>query len=257
MEEMVRLQKVIAERGLCSRRKAEQLIVDGKVKVNGEVTTTLGTKIPANAKIEIEGIDEKEVKEKKKTFVLNKPLGVVSSAHDDRNRPIVTDYFTNEGIRVYPVGRLDINTAGCLLVTNDGELAQLVTHPSSHMNKSYIVTVKGYIPDEALKKLHDGVELQDGMTAPAKILIGKRNKEVSIFKIIIHEGRNRQVRRMCEAVGYKVKSLYRESVGPITCIGLSRGEYRQLSQEEVDEIKSICKENKKKNVIPNYKNKSA
>lgn len=255
MEELVRLQKVIAERGFCSRRKAEELILENKVKVNGQIISTLGIKVPVDAEIEIEGYDLHEIKESKKTFVFNKPLGVVSTSHDDRNRPTVVDFFEKEGLRLYSVGRLDFNTSGCLLVTNDGELSQLVTHPSSHMNKTYIVTVKGCITDEALRTLHNGVLLEDGMTEKAKVLLGKRNKEVSIFKIIIHEGRNRQVRRMCEAVGYEVKSLYRESVGSITCVGLARGQYRQLSQEEVDELKSICKENQKVNIIPEHKKK--
>lgn len=255
MEELVRLQKVIAERGFCSRRKAEELILDGKVKVNGEIVNVLGTKVPVNVEIEIEGYNLKEIKENKKTFVFNKPLGVVSTSHDDRNRPTIVDFFEKEGLRLYSVGRLDFNTSGCLLVTNDGELSQLVTHPSSHMNKTYIVTVNGFITDDALRQLHNGVMLEDGMTEKAKIFLGKRNKEVSIFKIIIHEGRNRQVRRMCQAVGYEVKSLYRESVGLITCYGLARGQYRELSQEEVDEIKSICKENQKLNIIPEYKKK--
>ena len=255
MEELVRLQKVIAERGFCSRRKAEELILEGKVRVNGEVVNALGTKVSTEAEIEIEGYDIKEILESKKTFVFNKPLGVVSTSHDDRNRPTVVDFFEKEGLRVYSVGRLDFNTSGCLLVTNDGELSQLVTHPSSHMEKTYIVTVKGYITDEALLSLKRGVMLEDGMTEKAKVLLGKRNKEVSIFKLIIHEGRNRQVRRMCYAIGYKVKSLYREAVGPVTCYGLARGQYRQLSQEEVDEIKDICKANQKINIIPSYKNK--
>lgn len=257
MEELIRLQKVIAERGFCSRRKAESLILENKVKVDGQIVNTLGIKISPNALIEIEGFDAKKIKESKKTYVFNKPLGVVSTSHDDRNRPTVVEYFSKEGVRVYSVGRLDVNTAGCILVTNDGELSQLVTHPSSHLNKTYVVTVFGYIEDEDLIKLQRGVMLSDGMTQKAKVLVGKRTKEISIFKLIIHEGRNRQVRRMCEAVGHKVKNLYRESVGPITCIGLNRGEYRLLSNEEVEEIKSMCRENQKNNVIPSYKKNKA
>lgn len=256
MDELVRLQKVIAERGYCSRRKAESLITEGLVKVNGEVVSTLGVKVSPDAYIEIEGMDIDEIRESKKTYVFNKPLGVITTSHDDRGRTTVVDYFTNEKIRLYPVGRLDINTSGCLLVTNDGELAQLVTHPSSHLNKSYIVTVKGFITDEELKALHEGVMLEDGLTAPARVLIGQRNKDFSIFKIIIHEGRNRQVRRMCEAINHKVIKLSRESVGPITCIGIKKGEYRKLSEEEVQEIKTLCHEAQRKNIIPSYKKKN-
>lgn len=251
--ELIRLQKVIAERGICSRRKAEKLIAEGKVKVNGEVITVLGTKVDPDAQIEVEGFVGSSQREERVTYVFNKPLGVVTTVQDDRGRTTVMDYFQNESLRLYPVGRLDYNTAGCLLVSNDGELSQLVTHPSSHMEKTYIVTVAGCISNESLAKLHYGVELQDGMTAPAKVLIGKRNEEVSIMKITIHEGRNRQIRRMCEAVGHRVKTLYRESVGPINCTGLQRGEYRRLSDEEVAEIKKICRENQQKNRIPDYK----
>ena len=252
MEE-IRLQKVIAERGYCSRRKAEEYILEGKVKVNGKIINTLGVKVNPNSLIEINDKNISDIKEEKKTFVFNKPLGVVSSSSDDRGRKTVVDFFKNEGLRLYPVGRLDYNTSGCLLVSNDGELSSLVIHPSSNMEKTYIVTVEGKITNEALRTLHDGVLLEDGMTAPARVLLGKRDDEVSIFKIVIHEGRNRQVRRMCEAVGFKVKSLYRESVGFITCGSLKRGEYRLLTQEEVEKLKEICLENRKNNIIPEYK----
>lgn len=255
MEELVRLQKVVADRGFCSRRKAEEYILEGKVKVNGEVVTALGCKVDPNAKIEVIGIDVNEVKNNKRTYVFNKPLGVVTTTKDDRGRPTIIDYFKGVEDRLYPCGRLDVNTAGCLLVTNDGELAQLVTHPSSHLDKCYIVTVNGFVTNEELKRLHDGVYLEDGLTAPAKIMLGKRNQDITIFKIIIHEGRKRQVRRMCEEIGHRVKSLYRESVGPITCVGVQRGEYRLLSDEEVNEIKTLCLEAKKKNIIPEYKKK--
>ena len=255
MEDLVRLQKVMAERGICSRRKAEEYILAGKVKVNGVIVKELGIKVSPLVKIELEGNQVNQVDEEKVTFVFNKPLGVVSSASDDRGRPTVIDFFKKEKFRLYPVGRLDFNTSGCLLITNDGELSNLVTHPSSHLEKVYIVTVFGNITDEALKKLRDGVLLEDGLTQKAKIAIGKRNDEVSIFKIAIHEGRNRQVRRMCEAVGYRVKSLHRESVGGITLGDLKRGEYRVLSKEEIEKIKKICLENKKNNVIPDYKQK--
>ena len=247
MEELVRLQKVVAERGFCSRRKAEEYILEGKVKVNGEIITALGCKIDPNSKIEVIGIDINEVKNNKKTYVFNKPLGVVTTTKDDRGRPTIIDYFKGVEDRLYPCGRL--------LVTNDGELAQLVTHPSSHLDKCYIVTVNGFVTNEELKRLHDGVYLEDGLTAPAKILLGKRNQDITIFKIIIHEGRKRQVRRMCEEVGHRVKSLYRESVGPITCVGVQRGEYRLLSDEEVNKIKTLCLEAKKKNIILEYKKK--
>ena len=251
MEE-IRLQKIIAERGICSRRKAEELIVNGKVKVNGKIVKELGMKFAPDVKIEVEG-SNMNLSQEKVTFVFNKPLGVVSTVSDDRDRKTVIDFFKGEPYRLFPVGRLDYNTAGCLLISNDGELSNLITHPSSHLEKTYIVTVEGYITDETLRTLHDGVLLEDGMTQKARIALGKRNDEISIFKISIHEGRNRQVRRMCEAVGFKVKSLFRESVGIINVNDIKRGEYRRLTAEEIDTLKKICLENKKKNVIPEYK----
>ena len=253
MEEL-RLQKLISQKGICSRRKAEELILLGKVKVDGKIVKELGIKVSPLAKIEVEGYNVTN-NDKKVTFVFNKPLGVVSSASDDRGRPTVVDFFKKEELRLYPVGRLDFNTSGCLLITNDGELAQLVTHPSSRLEKTYIVTCEGFITDDVLRKLRDGVMLEDGMTQNARLAIGKRNEEVTIFKLTIHEGRNRQVRRMCEAVGYKVKSLHRESVGGIVLKTLKRGEYRLLTDEEVNSLKTICLNNKKTNVIPEYKQK--
>lgn len=254
MEE--RLQKIMANRGICSRRKAEELIKSGKVKVNGVTITELGFKCTIDANIIVEGYTNKSVKEEKVTFVFNKPLGVVSSSSDDRGRKTVIDFFKEEPYRLFPVGRLDYNTAGCILISNDGELTNLICHPSSHLVKTYIVTVEGFITDSALRELHDGVLLEDGLTQKAEIALGKRNDEVSIFKISIHEGRNRQVRRMCEAVGYKVKSLFRESVGMINVADVKRGEYRRLSDGEINMLKKICLANKKNNIIPDYKKKS-
>ena len=236
MEELVRLQKVVADRGFCSRRKAEEYILEGKVKVNGEVVTALGCKVDPNAKIEVIGIDVNEVKNNKRTYVFNKPLGVVTTTKDDRGRPTIIDYFKGVEDRLYPCGRLDVNTAGCLLVTNDGDLAQLVTHPSSHLDKCYIVTVKGFVTNEELKRLHYGVYLEDGLTAPAKIMLGKRNQDITIFKIIIHEGRKRQVRRMCEAIGKKVLALHRSKIGDIGVKDLKLGEFRYLTNKEVKQI---------------------
>ena len=251
--ELERLQKIISSRGYCSRRKAEELILAGKVFVEGTKIDFLGAKFLPNVKIEICGQEIKDTEEKV-AFAFNKPLGVVSTANDDQGRRTVVDFFKNLPYRLYPAGRLDYNTAGCLIVTNDGELAALITHPSSHLEKAYIATVEGYITDEELRTLHDGVMLEDGMTLPCKVLLGKRNQEVSIIKLIIHEGRNRQVRRMCEAVGHNVKSLYRESVGIINCNDIARGHYRQLTSQEITRIKELCRDNKANNVIPDIRN---
>lgn len=253
--ENIRLQKIIASRGYCSRRKAEELILQGKVRVDGEVVTELGRKFDEDVSIEIDGFEALNQDNEKVAFVFNKPLGVLSTCSDDRGRRTIIDFFKYEHYRLFSIGRLDYNTAGCILVSNDGELSNLVSHPSSHLEKTYIVTVKGFISDESLRKLHDGVLLDDGMTQPAKIAIGKRNEDISIFKITIHEGRNRQVRRMCQAVGHDVLHLFRESVGSINVKNIERGKYRRLSAEEVENIKNICKKNKKENVIPFYKKK--
>ena len=251
----MRLQKAMSQLGLCSRRQAEELIDQGKVKVNGVIVQEKGVQVTLKDKIEIVGQTISQVNRKTVTFIFNKPLGVVSSVKDDRGRKVVTDFFKNENYRLYPVGRLDFNTSGALLISNDGELTNLVTHPSTHLNKTYIVTIDSEVKDEHLKQLEKGVKLEDGMTQPSIIRIIRRSTGYSLISITIHEGRNRQVRRMFEHFSYHVKNLHRESIGFLNLDGLERGKYRKLSEEEVNKIKKICKENKKKNIIPEYKRK--
>ena len=251
----MRLQKAMSQLGLCSRRQAEELIDQGKVKVNGVIVQEKGVQVTLKDKIEIVGQTISQVNRKTVTFIFNKPLGVVSSVKDDRGRKVVTDFFKNENYRLYPVGRLDFNTSGALLISNDGELTNLVTHPSTHLNKTYIVTIDSEVKDEHLKQLEKGVKLEDGMTQPSIIKIIRRSTGYSLISITIHEGRNRQVRRMFEHFSYHVKNLHRESIGFLNLDGLERGKYRKLSEEEVNKIKKICKENKKKNIIPEYKRK--
>ena len=203
----MRLQKAMSQLGLCSRRQAEELINQGKVKVNGVLVQEMGVQVSLKDKIEIIGQSNKNVNTNTVTFLFNKPLGVVSSVKDDRGRKVVTDFFKNENYRLYPVGRLDYNTSGALLISNDGELTNLVTHPSTHLNKTYIVTIDSEVKDEHLKLLEKGVLLEDGLTQPSIIKIIKRTSMYSLISITIHEGRNRQVRRMFEHFSYHVKNL--------------------------------------------------
>ncbi|EHL73915.1 pseudouridine synthase [Bacillus smithii] len=237
---MERLQKVIAQAGIASRRKAEQLIVEGKVKVNGEVVTELGTKVSNSDKIEVEGIPVE--REEKVYFLLYKPRGVISSVRDDKGRKTVIDFFPHVDKRIYPIGRLDYDTSGLLLLTNDGEFANLLMHPRYKIEKTYIAKLKGIPPRPALKQLEKGVELEDGMTAPAKVkfLSGDRKKNTAIVEITIHEGRNRQVRRMFEKIGYPVLKLRRERFAFLTLQGLNAGEFRELSPHEVKQLRELA-----------------
>ena len=250
----MRLQKAMSQLGLCSRRQGEELIAQGKVKVNGVVVTEMGLQVTLKDKIEIVG-QVNNVKLDTITFLFNKPLGVVSSVKDDRGRKVVVDFFKNENYRLYPVGRLDYNTSGALLISNDGELTNLVTHPSTHLSKTYIATIDSEVKDEHIKLLEKGIKLEDGMTQPAIVKVLKRTFSYTMVSITIHEGRNRQVRRMFEHFQYHVKNLHRESIGFLNLNGIERGKYRKLSMEEVNKIKQICKENKSKNIIPDYKRK--
>ena len=254
MEEKMRLQKAMAQKGICSRRKAEELISQGKVKVNGVLIKEQGVQVSLLDNIEVVGIEVSPQENNEfVTFLLNKPNGVISSAKDDRGRTTVCDLLKKENKRLYPVGRLDYNTSGALLMTNDGELSNLVTHPSSHLDKTYIATFPFKIDESLLVLFTKGILLEDGMTEPAEYKVILNTNIKSIVKVTIHEGRNRQVRRMFLALGYKVKALHRESIGFLNVKNIERGTYIKLSDEEVERIKNICKANKAKNVIPSYK----
>lgn len=237
---MERLQKVIAQAGVTSRRKAEQLIVEGKVKVNGKVVQQLGVKVnPAKDKIEVEGIPID--REEPVYFLLYKPQGVISSVSDDRGRKVVTD-FVETHHRVFPVGRLDYDTSGIILLTNDGEFANLLTHPKHEIEKVYVAKVQGIPTIDKIKKLREGVMLEDGKTAPAKvkILSANRKKDVSIIQLTIHEGRNRQVRRMFEAIGHRVLKLKRERFAFLDLKGMNPGEIRPLKPIEVRHLRELA-----------------
>jgi 23S rRNA pseudouridine2605 synthase len=222
-----RLQKVLAQAGLGSRRACEDLIAAGRVTVNGEVAT-LGTRAdPEVDAIEVDGA-RIGVREGLVHYLLNKPAGVVTTASDPQGRPTVVGLVPAEP-RVYPVGRLDADTEGLLVLTNDGELAHRLTHPSFGVDKEYLADVTGTPSRGALRRLRDGVELEDGPTAPARVsLVGDHT-----LRITIHEGRNRQVRRMCEAVGHPVRRLVRVRIGPLADRRLPPGEWRPLTQAEV------------------------
>lgn len=235
---MERLQKVLAQAGVASRRRCEELIVQGSVEVNGKPVRELGTKVdPERDRIVVNG---KPVKLERHVYlILNKPTGVITSLSDPQGRRVVTDLLKGIKERVYPVGRLDYDTSGLLLLTNDGELANRLAHPSYEIDKVYRAWVKGVPSPDKVKRLATGVRLEDGMTSPgqARLLKASPDKQKAWIELTIHEGRNRQVRRMCEAIGHPVLTLERVRLGFLTLEGLSPGEYRPLTSEEVEKLK--------------------
>lgn len=236
MEE-IRLQKYLAECGIASRRKCEEYIEQGKVQVNGKVVTELGTKInPKKDKIKFEN---KEIKKEEKLvyILLNKPIGYVTTVDDQFNRDTVLDLVKVKE-RIVPVGRLDMYTSGALILSNDGDFVYKVTHPKHEVEKTYTVTLKGIIQENEVKQLRNGVEIEDYITKPAKVKILKTDteKDISRLEITIHEGKNRQVRKMCEAIGRKVFALHRSKIGPIGVKDLKIGNWRYLTENEVKKI---------------------
>jgi len=228
-----RLQKILSAAGICSRREAETLILEGKVAVNGKVASELGVKAdPDKDVIKVEG-HRVDTGGHKLYLMLNKPRGYISSTKDPEGRKTVTELMGKGFQRVYPVGRLDYDSEGLLLLTNDGDFANLVTHPSREVSKTYRVKVRGVMTDEELKKLASGVMLEDGMTAPARVKKEKLSETNSWIDITIHEGRNRQVRRMCDALGHPVLKLKRTKVGPLEIGQLEPGEFRELTKSEI------------------------
>lgn len=237
---MERLQKVIAHAGVTSRRKAEEWIKEGRVKVNGKVVTELGIKVSSNDRVEVNEIPIQ--REEPIYFLFYKPRGVISSVKDEKGRKVVTDFFPNLEQRIYPVGRLDYDTSGLLLLTNDGEFANLIIHPRHAIDKTYVAKIKGIPTREQLRKLEKGIELEDGLTAPAKtkLLSADKKKQTSIVEITIHEGRNRQVRRMFAAIGHEVIKLKREKFAFLTLQGLSTGDIRELTPHEVKQLRTLA-----------------
>ena len=239
MAEM-RLQKYIANSGYCSRRKAEELIEEGKVSVNGSIITELGTKVNSD-KDEIV-VDGKKLKliEGYSYILLNKPVGFVTTAKDQFDRPTVLDLVKGAGEALLPVGRLDMYTSGALILTNDGNFIYQVTHPKHEIEKTYNATVKGIITEEEEQKLRDGVQIEDYVSGKAKVRILKidNGKNISRVEITIHEGKNREVRKMCEAVGKKVIALHRAKIGNIDVKSLKIGEWRELTDSEIGALKN-------------------
>ncbi len=236
-KDTIRLQKYLADCGIASRRKCEEYILNKKVKVNGQITRKLGTKI--NPKVDKIEFDGKEVKsQNEKIYILlNKPIGYVTTAKDQFNRNTVLDLVKTDK-RLVPVGRLDMYTSGALILTNDGEFVYKVTHPKNEVEKTYNVTVKGIVKNEEIEKLRHGIKIENYITKEAKVKILKIDEEKNItrIQITIHEGKNRQVRKMCEAIGKKVLALHRSKIGEITVNDLKIGEYRPLSQKEIKSL---------------------
>jgi len=231
-----RLQKVLARVGIGSRRVCEDLIGEGRVRVDGEMAV-LGRRVdPETALIEVDGAPV-GVRPDLVHYVLNKPAGVVTTADDPQGRPTVVGLVPDEP-RVFPVGRLDVDTEGLLLLTNDGELAHRLTHPSYGVEKEYVAEVEGLPTRAVLRRLREGVELDDGPTAPARATL----VDPSVVRLTIHEGRNRQVRRMCEAVGHSVVRLVRTRIGPLADRSLAPGAWRELTGDEVRSLQRAVAE---------------
>lgn len=238
---MERLQKVLAQAGIASRRKCEEIILAGRVQVNDQTVTTLGVKVDPEA--DYIKVDGRPIRAEKKVYLLfNKPKGVITSASDPEGRKIVTDFLKGIRERVVPVGRLDYDTEGLLLLSNDGEFVNLLTHPKHHVSKTYHATVKGTPHGDVLEKLKKGVMLEDGITAPAEVEYFDIDpeKKTSVISITIYEGRNRQVRRMFEAVSFPLQKLKRVQFGDLTLHGVPRGKFRHLNEEEINDLKNLA-----------------
>ncbi|MCK9442949.1 MAG: rRNA pseudouridine synthase [Tissierellaceae bacterium] len=235
----MRLQKYIALCGVTSRRKAEDLIVSGKVKVNNKIITELGTVVDPN-KDKVRVSDKLISLETTKVYImLNKPVGFVTTLKDEKNRRVVTDLIEGVEERIYPVGRLDADTTGLLILTNDGDLAYKLTHPKYEIQKRYIAIVEGVPNRFELEKFRNGLKIHGKLTAKAGIKISKRYEDESILDIIIHEGRNRQVKKMCEAINHPVKKLKRIAIGELELGGLNLGNWRYLEEEEIKYLKQL------------------
>jgi 23S rRNA pseudouridine2605 synthase len=226
----VRLAKYLAHAGVASRRASEELIRQGRVTVDGTPVTSPATDVSGTERIEVDG--EPVNKEERVVYMLNKPKGVVSTASDTHSRPTVVSLISSSK-RLYPVGRLDADTTGLILLTNDGELANRLTHPRYEVPKTYVATVEGgEVKEGLLRQLREGIELEDGRTAPAKV----RQRKPGTVELTIHEGRKRQVRRMLEEVGHPVRELRREALGPLRLGDLPEGEHRRLTPAEVERL---------------------
>lgn len=234
----IRLQKFLAEAGVASRRASEVLIAEGKVRVNGRVVKEMGVKVdPEKDDVHYDGkIIKQEIR--MHYYMLNKPKGYITTAKDEKNRKTVFDLMDVEE-RLFTVGRLDQATSGMLLLTNDGDLAYKLTHPSKNVTKTYMVDVTPKIGEPEAEKIINGIDIGDYVTAPCQLELVREDENSQGFRMIIHEGKNRQVRRVFEAVGCKVTSLKRTRIGKLKMNGLKRGKYRKLSKEEIRYLKNL------------------
>ena len=237
---MERLQKIIAESGYCSRRKAEELITKGKVVLNGKVIRELGTKANYGDDILVEG--RKIEKEDKEYYIFNKPRGVITSTSDDKGRKVVTDYF-NSNKRLYPVGRLDYDTTGLLIVTNDGELSNLIMHPKNEIEKLYIAKIDGILKGIDINKLKSGTIIDGVKCIPKRVKLRKFDKKTnsSIVEIVITEGKNHEVKKMIESIGFNVDKLKREKIAFLSLGNLQSGEFRKLNPKEIKDLFNLIK----------------
>ena len=235
----MRLQKYLASCGVASRRHAEQMIADGLIQVNGQTITEMGFQVTEEDEVRVRSEIVKP--EEQKHYVLyHKPMGEVTTVSDDKGRETVMDHFRDYPVRLYPIGRLDYDSEGLLLLTNDGDLAAKLTHPRHEVDKTYLARVTGKVSVEAVHRLRVGVTLEDGFrTSPAKVQVIREEAFASAVLITIHEGHNRQVRRMMEAVGHRVLLLRRVRFGPIDIKGVAIGTWRELTDEEVKALKAL------------------
>ena len=234
----MRLNKYIASAGICSRRKADELIANGNVKVNGAVVKEMGYIVYEEDSVVVNGKPIEAVG--RKVYVaVNKPLGYITSMDDDKDRLTVADLVSDIPERVFPVGRLDYNTTGLLIMTNDGDLTYTLTHPKHEVWKTYVATVAGVISNQRLAKLRKGVDIGGFVTSPAQVKVLKQNPRSAVVEISIHEGKNRQIRKMFAAVGNRVQSLERVAIGEIKLGRLMTGHYRKLTQQEIEYLKSL------------------
>ena len=231
----MRINQYIASAGICSRRKADEMIEEGRVKVNGKILTSLGYHVEEGDIVEVDGV--RAVPETKKVYyLLNKPAGYVTSTADKEGRSLVTE-LVPDAVRVFPVGRLDLNTTGLLLLTNDGELANKLMHPSGEFEKKYLVRAAGIVTRKEAERLEKGIDIGGFVTSPAEVELIRHDRNSTLAEIIIHEGKNRQVRRMFEAIGHPVQELCRTGLGRFTIGKLAIGQYRKLSPTEIEYLK--------------------
>jgi len=244
-DNLERLQKIIARSGVASRRKAEKLIADGRVKVNGKTITTLGTKVSAKDEVAVDDIPLE--KEKLVYYALYKPRGYITSAKDDKGRKTVLDLMPEVRERIFPIGRLDYHSSGILLLTNDGDFAHLLMHPKHEVEKVYVAKIKGIPSKETLRRLRKGVrDGRDVLKAiKHKVISVDRRKQTMVLELVLHEGKNRHIRRMMEQIGHPVMKLKREKYGPMDLKQLQPGKYRELTRQEIHQLTTLAAKNVK------------